>query len=839
MADRIQQRRDTAARWAEYNPVLLEGEIGIVTDNPNQYKIGDGVHAWNDLPLRGYNGTIVQETGNDENAVMSQKAVTDLINSGYLFKGIASPDTDPGTPDGKICYMAIMPGDYTNFDMSITCKGLYLIYRPSISSEWSFTPLRVGTFDLETSTEICVEGISREIFNYIEGEKCESYKELSGYFIYDNRIASYENDEYKVAFFKLTKGIPYIIEGRDINTYGYPILGLMNNDEGESENYILEPIRFNEKSNKINMFLSLKDDAILVVAKTPKSNYPDIYKLDRKESYLQELEKYSLFLHPESLYEASQIGEISSAFISVNGVISNYDNENYSVKYYKVEKGKVYVIKGENVGAYNYPIALFVDTTPTKGVTGEVIGPIYSANQYAENYYRARYDGYICVSKSATSDYPAVYVGIISDKDIVYENGSSVLNYDEIPNAFINSSGGLSSFSSTNDFRIRKYAVSKGRCYRVFGIDCGTFNLYPAVAFSKDDLSIGGSTDVILYIPKSQNEDIKFLYIPEEDGYLYVAGYTKNHNIASLFYAKRIFPDNNKVQDKVLAVIGDSIMMIMSSIGVGGNTITYRGSDGNAYEFGELTNINGLLYVTDTLSSGSVVNTTVSIEIENSVQENINNENWEDLRVLLNYKDVINQGQGGAKYSGTQIDTSYPSHGAPNGINTIPNQVRALKRLTDSGKREVPNYIMLWAGTNDFLSEEPDDFDEIMNLTWKELSAQTSSGLAYRATFYGGVRYSFEYLIRNFPDATIFVFSPVQSNSGSRNYNNIRLRGNCLKKMAERFSCIFIDACTQIGICDIVNADKWYYDGLHPNDDGKKLFANYVERIIKNNSFDK
>lgn len=57
MADRIQQRRDTAARWVQYNPILLEGEVGYVLDNPNQYKIGDGIHAWNDLPVRG-GGTI-------------------------------------------------------------------------------------------------------------------------------------------------------------------------------------------------------------------------------------------------------------------------------------------------------------------------------------------------------------------------------------------------------------------------------------------------------------------------------------------------------------------------------------------------------------------------------------------------------------------------------------------------------------------------------------------------------------------------------------------------------------------------------------------------------------
>lgn len=81
MADRIQQRRDTAARWAQYNPILLEGEVGYVTDDPNQYKIGDGVHTWNELPLRGFDGTLVHELGTSETAAMSQKGVTDVSNA--------------------------------------------------------------------------------------------------------------------------------------------------------------------------------------------------------------------------------------------------------------------------------------------------------------------------------------------------------------------------------------------------------------------------------------------------------------------------------------------------------------------------------------------------------------------------------------------------------------------------------------------------------------------------------------------------------------------------------------------------------------------------------------
>lgn len=81
MGYRIQNRRDTAARWAEINPILLEGEIGYVSDNPNQYKIGDGVSAWNSLPLRGFNGTIAPTLGYNDDAVPSQRVITESFDS--------------------------------------------------------------------------------------------------------------------------------------------------------------------------------------------------------------------------------------------------------------------------------------------------------------------------------------------------------------------------------------------------------------------------------------------------------------------------------------------------------------------------------------------------------------------------------------------------------------------------------------------------------------------------------------------------------------------------------------------------------------------------------------
>ena len=78
---RIIPRHDTKANWQTNNPILLKGEIGNVDDNPNLYKIGNGTSRWNDLPFRGYNGTVTDGMGDDENSVMSQKAVTQSINS--------------------------------------------------------------------------------------------------------------------------------------------------------------------------------------------------------------------------------------------------------------------------------------------------------------------------------------------------------------------------------------------------------------------------------------------------------------------------------------------------------------------------------------------------------------------------------------------------------------------------------------------------------------------------------------------------------------------------------------------------------------------------------------
>lgn len=91
MAYIIQQRRDTAKAWETVNPVLAAGELGFIFDEGEDgkqksslYKIGDGIHEWDKLPLFGFGGNVYGTdnawVGSDiDTSVPSQKAVMDRI----------------------------------------------------------------------------------------------------------------------------------------------------------------------------------------------------------------------------------------------------------------------------------------------------------------------------------------------------------------------------------------------------------------------------------------------------------------------------------------------------------------------------------------------------------------------------------------------------------------------------------------------------------------------------------------------------------------------------------------------------------------------------------------
>ena len=69
---------------------------------------------------------VYQNNNNEVTADMvktAMDAVVACIGNGYLYKGVATPDTDPSTPDEKVFYLASEPGTYTNFGGIIVADG--------------------------------------------------------------------------------------------------------------------------------------------------------------------------------------------------------------------------------------------------------------------------------------------------------------------------------------------------------------------------------------------------------------------------------------------------------------------------------------------------------------------------------------------------------------------------------------------------------------------------------------------------------------------------------------------------------------------------------------------
>lgn len=152
MASRIQFRRDTAANWEKNNPLLMQGEIGLILDSPNLYKMGDGSTEWNNLPISGFNGNILEELGNDADAVISQDL--SMREFGRVFSVLAdrqkafySPananliSNDPDTrTEGKFIDTSngkwmIRPNYYITRFIAIKAGKVYTIYN-AISINW-------------------------------------------------------------------------------------------------------------------------------------------------------------------------------------------------------------------------------------------------------------------------------------------------------------------------------------------------------------------------------------------------------------------------------------------------------------------------------------------------------------------------------------------------------------------------------------------------------------------------------------------------------------------------------------------------------------------------------
>ena len=123
----LQFRRGTATQWTAANPVLAAGELAIET-NTNQFKIGDGVTPYNDLPYGGFTGPTgpgSDVAGIANNAVLFTNAGSLTGSSLFTFDPTSGPTGEviirgKLTVDGIIDPIGFLLTPENHYDSSMT-----------------------------------------------------------------------------------------------------------------------------------------------------------------------------------------------------------------------------------------------------------------------------------------------------------------------------------------------------------------------------------------------------------------------------------------------------------------------------------------------------------------------------------------------------------------------------------------------------------------------------------------------------------------------------------------------------------------------------------------------
>lgn len=184
-------------------------------------------------------------------------------------------------------------------------------------------------------------------------------------------------------------------------------------------------------------------------------------------------------------------------------------------------------------------------------------------------------------------------------------------------------------------------------------------------------------------------------------------------------------------------------------------------------------------------------------------------------------------------------DTVYdgnPRAGSNSG-NTMGNQVEKLLRGKDEANAnysKVADYddfdiIMIAMGTNDTVPTEEIEKSFTVNKEAVSLDAVD------KTTFAGAFRYAVETLQRLYPNAQIFICTPIQANDLVRPYVQTKAKRDYLIELAERMSVNVVDtfSCGICGLYEVKNAEgRYLIDGLHPTPAGAEKIGKFNAKAV-------
>ncbi len=187
LTTRILLRTDTTARWTEFDPVLLKGEVAITldTDQPAKIKIGDGTSKWSETAYvvdveTLVNTLIVNSTLLGKMEEVAENAVAEgLATVGGAVYQVTSLDEITATPkkgdvaivsktisDGKVELTAYVydttASDWVAMDGNYDAKNIYF------ADDLVFTK-EVGTVTIPDSGSQTYEAAGKNLYEVLSG----------------------------------------------------------------------------------------------------------------------------------------------------------------------------------------------------------------------------------------------------------------------------------------------------------------------------------------------------------------------------------------------------------------------------------------------------------------------------------------------------------------------------------------------------------------------------------------------------------------------------------------------------------------------------------------------
>lgn len=191
---------------------------------------------------------------------------------------------------------------------------------------------------------------------------------------------------------------------------------------------------------------------------------------------------------------------------------------------------------------------------------------------------------------------------------------------------------------------------------------------------------------------------------------------------------------------------------------------------------------------------------------------------------------------------GTVYDGNPVLDGADKNVNNvIGNQIEKILRAKDT---TYPNYsrvaefdsfdvIIIACGTNDSDNAIPTDTEIETQFYNGQTPIENLSELD-RKTWAGAIRYAIDQLRRLYPNAQIFLSTPIQK-TGNK-YQDIINKNTIIKKIGKRLSVPVIDS-IECGVydmsCPSLGKEGDYNDGLHLSPQGANKLGKYIANSIK------